>query len=162
VVLGALACARRRVQIMTPYFIPDRALTAALVCAALRGVEVSLLLPAATDLIFMHWATRAYLWEVLPFGVRVRYQPPPFVHTKLLLVDDLWSLVGSANLDPRSLRLNFECDLEVYDAATTGVLARHFEESFARSRAVTLEEVDGRSLAARLRDGTAKLLSPYL
>ena len=162
VVLGALACARRKVQIMTPYFIPDPALTAAMASAALRGVEVSLLLPGQTDHPFVHWATRSYLGEILPFGIRVRYQPPPFVHTKLLLVDDLWSLVGSANLDPRSLRLNFELDLEIYDAATTGALARHFEESFARSRAVTLDEVDGRSLAERLRDGAAKLLSPYL
>ena len=162
VVLGALACARRKVQIMTPYFIPDRELTAAMGTAALRGVEVSLLLPSRTDLFFMHWATRSYLWELLPYGIQVRYQPPPFVHTKLLLVDDLWSLIGSANLDPRSLRLNFELDLEVYDAATTGALARHFEDRFARSRAVTMEEVDGRSLPARLRDGAAKLLSPYL
>jgi cardiolipin synthase len=162
VILGALACARRKVQIMTPYFIPDPALTAAMGSAALRGVEVSLLLPSQTDLFFIHWATRSYLWELLPFGVRVRYQPPPFVHSKLLLVDDLWSLVGSANIDPRSLRLNFEFNLEIYDAATTGALARHFEESFARSRGVTMEEVDGRSLPERLRDGTAKLLSPYL
>ncbi len=162
VVLGALACARRKVQIMTPYFIPDRALTAAMGTAALRGVEVSLLLPGRTNLFFMHWATRSYLWELLPYGIQVRYQPPPFVHTKLLLVDDLWSLIGSANLDPRSLRLNFELDLEVHDAATTGALARHFEDCFARSRAVTMEEVDGRSLPARLRDGTAKLLSRYL
>jgi cardiolipin synthase len=162
VILGALACARRKVQIMTPYFIPDAALTAALGSAALRGVEVSLLLPGQTDLFFVDWATRACLWEILPFGIHVRYQPPPFVHTKLLLVDDLWSLVGSANLDPRSLRLNFELDLEIYDAATTGGLARHFDESFARSRAVTMDEVDGRSLPERLRDGAAKLLSPYL
>jgi cardiolipin synthase len=162
VVLGALACARSKVRIMTPYFIPDRALTAALGTAALRGVEVSLLLPGQTDLFFMHWATRSYLWELLTFGIQVRYQPPPFVHSKLLLVDDLWSLIGSANLDPRSLRLNFELDLEVYDAATTGALARHFDERFARSRPVTLAELDGRSLPVRLRDGAAKLFSPYL
>ena len=162
VVLGALACARRKVQIMTPYFIPDQALIAAMGSAALRGVEVSLLLPGQTNLLFMHWATRSYLWELLPFGIRVRYQPPPFVHTKLLMVDDLWSLVGSANIDPRSLRLNFEFDLEIYDAATTGLLVRHFEESFARSRAVTMGEIDGWSLPERMRDCTAKLLSPYL
>ncbi len=147
---------------MTPYFIPDQALIAALGSAALRGVEVSLLLPMRSDHSFMDWATRSYLWELLPYGIQVRYQPPPFAHTKLLLVDDLWSLIGSTNLDPRSLRLNFELDLEVYDAATTGALVRHFEECFARSRTVTIAEVDGRSRAARLRDGTAKLLSPYL
>ena len=82
--LGALACARRKVQIMTPYFIPDRALTAAMGTAALRGVEVSLLLPGRTDLFFMHWATRAYLWELLTYGIRVRYQPPPFVQPEPL------------------------------------------------------------------------------
>jgi cardiolipin synthase A/B len=162
VVLGALACARRKVQIMTPYFIPDPALVAALGSAALRGVEVSLLLPGETDHRVVHWATRAYLWELLPLGVRISYQPAPFVHTKLLLVDDLWSLVGSANLDPRSLRLNFELDLEVYDAATTGALARHCAASFARSRPVTAAEVEGRRLPERLRDGAAKLFSPYL
>jgi len=162
VVLGALACARRKVQIMTPYFIPDGALVAALGSAALRGVEVSLLLPGETDHPLVHWASRSYLRELLPLGIQIRYQPAPFVHTKLLLVDDLWSLVGSANLDPRSLRLNFELDLEVYDAATTAALARHFEESFARSRPVTIEELDGRRLPERLRDGAAKLLSPYL
>ena len=147
---------------MTPYFIPDPALTAAMGSAALRGVEVSLLLPGQTDHALVHWATRSYLGELLRLGIQVRYQPPPFVHTKLFLVDDLWSLVGSANLDPRSLRLNFELDLEIYDAATTGALARHFEEAFGRSRPVTLDEVERWGLAQRLRDGAAKLLSPYL
>ena len=162
IIMGALACARRRVRIMTPYFIPDQSLISALVTTALRGVEVTLVLPARNNLPFVHWATRAYLWEFLRQGIRVLYQPPPFVHTKLLLVDGVWSLIGSANLDPRSLRLNFEFDLEVYDREFTELLERDFEETTAVSREVTLAEVEGRALPEKIRDGVAKLFSPYL
>jgi cardiolipin synthase len=162
IILGALACARRRVRIMTPYFIPDRSLIAALATCALRGVEVTLVLPALNNLPYVHWASRAYLWEVLQHGIRVWYQPPPFVHTKLFLVDGVWSLVGSANLDPRSLRLNFELDLEVYDSELTALLERDFMAAVSRSHEVTLAEVDARPLPERIRDGVAKLFSPYL
>lgn len=161
-VLGALSCARRRVTIVTPYFIPDRALVSALITAALRGVEIVLLLPEVNNLPFVHWASRSYLWELLQQGVRIFYQPGPFVHTKYLVVDGSWCLIGSANLDPRSLRLNFEFDLEVYDLAFARVLEARSASALAASREITLVEMDSRSLAAKLRDGAAKLLSPYL
>ncbi len=147
---------------MTPYFIPDRPLLSAIATTALRGVEVTLILPARNNLPFVHWATRAYLWELLQLGVRVMYQPPPFVHTKLFLVDGTWSLIGSANLDPRSLRLNFELDLEVYDRDFTQLMERDLAQTIARSREVTLTEMDSRPLTERVRDATAKLFSPYL
>jgi cardiolipin synthase len=162
IILGALACARDRVQIMTPYFIPDQPLIASLVTTALRGIEVTLVLPARNNLPYVHWATRAYLWELLQHGIRILYQPPPFVHTKLLLVDGEWSLVGSANLDPRSLRLNFEFNLEVYDRSFTEELERDFLAAVARSREVSQEEMDARPMPVRLRDGVMKLFSPYL
>ncbi|HEY6873015.1 MAG TPA: cardiolipin synthase [Geobacteraceae bacterium] len=162
IIMGALACARQRVLIMTPYFIPDQPLISALATTALRGIEVILVLPARNNLPFVHWATRAYLWELLQQGIRVCYQPPPFVHTKLLLVDGAWGLIGSANLDPRSLRLNFEFDLEVYDRDFTELLERDFMATVAASREVTLAEMDGRPLPERVRDGAAKLFSPYL
>ncbi|ABB30314.1 phospholipase D/Transphosphatidylase [Geobacter metallireducens RCH3] len=162
ILMGALSCATRQVQIMTPYFIPDRALVAALVTTALRGVEVTLVLPEKNNLPFVHWASRAYLWELLQQGIRVFYQPPPFVHTKLFIVDGLWSLIGSANLDPRSLRLNFELNLEVYDREFAGTLTKHVAGVLARSREVTLEQMDNRPLPEKLRDGVAKLFSPYL
>ncbi len=162
IVTGALACARERVLIMTPYFIPDRPLVSALVTAALKGVEVTLVLPEINNLPYVHWATRAYLWELLQQGIRVWYQPPPFAHTKLFLVDGVWSLIGSANLDSRSFRLNFELDLEVYDPELTGLLERDFLAVRARSREVTLAEMDGRPLPEKLRDGVAKLFSPYM
>jgi cardiolipin synthase len=162
VIMGALTSARRRILIMTPYFIPDRALLATMATAALRGVEVSLVLPACNNLPPVHWASRAYLWEILQQGVRVFYQPPPFVHSKLMVVDDLWSLVGSANLDPRSLRLNFEFNLEVYDGELADRLGAHISTAMAAGWEVTLADMDGRPLWERLRDGGAKLLSPYL
>jgi cardiolipin synthase len=161
-ILGALSCARRRVQIMTPYLIPDRAMIASLATTAMRGIPVTIILPGKNNLPYVHWASRAYLWELLECGIRIFYQPPPFVHSKLFLVDDVWSLIGSANLDPRSLRLNFELNLEVYDRDFTERLERHFQAALAVSREVTLEEVDGRPLPERLRDGVAKLFSPYL
>jgi cardiolipin synthase len=162
ILMGALGCARRRVQIVTPYFIPNRAMVAALGTAALRGVRVELVLPAKNNLRFVQWATNGYLWELLQSGVEIYFQPPPFVHTKYLVVDDAWSLVGSTNLDPRSLRLNFELNLEVWDPGLGGTLAAHFEETRARSHRVTLEEVVSRPLPERLRDAAAKLFSPYL
>jgi cardiolipin synthase A/B len=162
IIMGALSCARERVCIMTPYFIPDRAMVSALATASLRGVQVTLTLPSLNNLPYVHWATRAYLWELLQHGIRVWYQPPPFVHTKLFLVDGIWSLIGSANLDPRSLRLNFELNMEVYDQEFTRRLEGEFLDTLSRSREVTLAEVDGRELPVRIRDGVAKLFSPYM
>ncbi|RII28931.1 MAG: cardiolipin synthase [Geobacter sp.] len=162
IIMGALACARKRVLIMTPYFVPDRPLISALATTALRGVDVTLVLPSCNNLPFVHWASRAYLWELLQMGINVYYQPAPFVHTKLFLVDGVWSLIGSANMDSRSLRLNFELDLEVYDAPFAGLLEQDFMDAVARSHRVTLEEMDARSLPVKLRDATAKLFSPYL
>ena len=162
IIVGALNSARRRVRIMTPYFIPDRTLVTALNAASLRGVEVDVVLPRQNNLPYVAWATRAYQWELLQHGTRIWYQPPPFVHSKLLLVDDRYALVGSANLDPRSLRLNFEFNLEVYDRELTATLAGHFDGVRAASDRVTLAEVDGRPLAQKLRDACVKLFSPYL
>jgi cardiolipin synthase A/B len=162
IILGAISCARKRVTIATPYFIPDRSLIAALVTAALRGVSITLVLPDFNNLPFVQWASRSYLWELLQQGVRIYAQPPPFVHTKFMVVDGSWSLIGSANLDPRSLRLNFELDLEVYDLDFAAVMEQHCAAALALSREVTLAEVDGRTLPVKLRDGAAKLFSPYL
>ncbi len=162
IIIGALSCARERVQIMTPYLIPGRSLISALATAALRGVEVTIILPQKNNLPFVHWANRAFLPELLRFGIRIFYHPPPFVHTKLFLVDGVWGLIGSANLDPRSLRLNFELNLELYDPEFCGTLETHFLGALLLSRQVHVAELAGRSLLEKLRDGAAKLFSPYL
>ena len=162
IILGALSCARKKVTIVTPYFIPDRPLIAALVTAALRGVQITLVLPEVNNLPYVQWASRSYLWELLQQGVRIYAQPAPFVHTKFMVVDRSWSLIGSANLDPRSLRLNFELDLEVYDLQFAALLEQRCAATLALSREITLAEMDGRPLPVKLRDAAAKLFSPYL
>lgn len=160
--LGALGTAERSVRIATPYFLPDGALATALDVAALRDVHVELLLPAVNNQPLVHWAQQATLWQVLKRGVEVYLVPPPFDHSKLLIVDDAWTLVGSANWDPRSLRLNFELNVECYDPAFAGRMNAHFEARRTVARRLTARELDERKLPVRLRDGVARLLTPYL
>jgi cardiolipin synthase A/B len=160
--IGAIGQARRRVAIMSPYFVPPRELIAPLQAAALAGVDVAVILPAKNNLPPIHAATRHLLSELLERGVRVYYQPPPFVHSKLFYVDDHYAQVGSANFDARSLRLNFEMNLEIYDRDVVTELAQHFESVRGRSRAVTQDDIVKRSFGTRLLDGAAWLFSPYL
>jgi len=162
ILVAAVSAARQRISIMTPYFLPSRELLSALQSAALRGIAVTILLPVKNNLPFVHWATRNMLWELLERGVKVFYQPPPFVHTKLFVVDQHYALIGSANIDPRSLRLNFELGVEVFDSQFAGILSAHIQRSIERSVEVSLEDLDGRPLPVRVRDALAWLFSPYL
>ena len=160
--LSALASARESIRIATPYFLPDPSLISALNVAALRGVEVDILLPARNNVWLVHWASQAHWWQVLEYGCRLWLTPPPFDHSKLFVVDDCWSFVGSANWDPRSLRLNFEFNVECYDAELAAKLAGLFDARRRQARRVTLEDIDSRRLPVRLRDGVARLLTPFL
>ena len=162
ILLAAFASAARSVRIVTPYFIPSGGLVSAMAMASLRGVSITLLLPSVVDHTYMRWAADAYLWQLLRMGVRVVRRRPPFVHTKLLIVDDRWVLLGSANLDPRSLRLNFEFNVEAYDTALAGSLCTWLDELAAKGDEVTLDEVDARPTWQRLRDGVVKMASPFL
>ena len=162
VLLAAVNSAREHISVMSPYFLPPRELIGALQSAAQRGVRVEVLLPEKSDHPIVDHATRNMLWELLVHGVDVRFQPPPFAHTKLFLVDGYYALIGSANLDPRSLRLNFELVVEVYDGGFTGGLLERFAGTFSVSRRTCLAEVDGRKLLPRTRDALCWLFSPYL
>ena len=162
VYLGALACARERVRIVTPYFLPDAALISALNVAAMRGIAVDIVLPARNNLRTVQWASTAQLWQVLGHGCNVWLTPPPFDHTKLMLVDGAWTLLGSANWDPRSLRLNFEFDLECYDRELTAGLEAAVDARIKTAHRLTLAEVNRRSIPVKLRDGVAWLFTPYL
>ena len=84
------------------------------------------------------------------------------MHTKLLLVDDIWTLIGSANLDPRSLHLNFELDLSIFDELFAARIKQHFKTALAASREITLAELEQRGIPIKLRDNFAHLFSPYL
>ncbi len=159
---GGLSVARRSIVIVTPYFLPDESLITAINVAAMRGVEVDIFLPERGNLRFVQWASTAQLWQVLEHGARVWLTPPPFDHTKLMLVDGEWSLIGSSNWDPRSLRLNFEVNVELYSQPLAGRLQELIDQRKRVARQVTLQEINGRPLWQRLRDGVVRLLSPYL
>ena len=162
VMMGAISAAQRSITLITPYFLPSRELIASLQSAALRGVDVAVILPLRSNLRFVDWATRKLLWELLQYGVKVVYQPPPFAHTKLFIVDDVYAQVGSANLDPRSLRLNFELNLEVMGQAALARMVDYAGDIRCVSTPVTLQEVEARSLPVRLRDAACWLFMPYL
>jgi cardiolipin synthase A/B len=157
-----IACARSSLYIVTPYFLPDASLTTALNVAALRGVEVNIVVPEKNNLVLVQWASQAMWWQLLARGCRMWLSPPPFDHTKLMLVDDVWTLVGSANWDPRSLRLNFEFNVECYDGELAGQLSQLVARKQQASRRISLQDVDARPLPIKLRDGLARLASPYL
>lgn len=160
--LGALAAARDSIQICTPYFLPDAALITALNVAAMRGVAVDILVPQKNNLPLVQWAAHAQFWQVLERGCRIWLTPPPFDHSKLLVVDGMASFFGSANWDPRSLRLNFEFNVECYDEDLARKLTELMREKIGAAHEVTLAEMDNRPLPIRLRDGVARLLSPFL
>jgi len=161
VMLGAISTAHHQVLIMTPYFIPPPELTAALQAAALRGVEVCLILPERSNLRYVDWATQRWLPPLIQRGVQVFLQPEPFAHTKLLIIDRAYAQIGSANIDPRSLRLNFEIAVEVYDPAVCSALTDY--ALAARTQACALSATPAPvPLVRRLRDSLFWLLSPYL
>jgi cardiolipin synthase A/B len=160
--LAALADAQSSVQIVTPYFLPDVALITALNLASLRGVRVDILLPQLNNLPFIHWASRAMWWQVLERDCHIWLTPPPFDHSKLMIVDRHWVLLGSANWDARSLRLNFELNVECYGHEFAGMMEQIVQGKISSAREVSLAEADRRSLPGKVRDATARLFSPFL
>jgi cardiolipin synthase len=159
---GALSAATRAARIVTPYFLPDGVLLRALQVAAMRGVGVDIVLPSKSNVPIMDWAMAPQFPELLDKSCRIYLTPPPFDHTKLLVVDGFWSLIGSTNWDARSLRLNFEYNLECYDAPLARRLEMLVDAKIANARRIEAAELRARPFATRLRDGLARLLSPYL
>ena len=158
---GALAVAKKRVAIVTPYFLPEEDLERILETTALRGIQVDLLLPKRSNLPYLHWAARSELDTLVEAGVRVWWVDGPFDHSKLMVVDDTWTLMGGSNWDTRSLRLNFELNLECHDADVCAQAWTLVAERLARAKPVTLGELFGRSTLTKLMDGAARLGKPY-
>lgn len=160
--VGAISLAKEYLYIMTPYFLPSREIIGALQSAALRGVDVKIILPLKNNLPYVHWATRNMLWELLMHNVKIYYQPPPFCHSKLFVMDNFYSIIGSANIDPRSLRLNFELVVEIFSKKVATKITEHFMNTLYVSREITLQEVDSRPLLEKIRDSLCWLFTPYL
>ena len=160
--MGALAEARSRVRILTPYFLPNPALAQSLRIAAMRGITVEIYLSRNNNVRLIQWASAAGFWSLLEDGCRIFLTRGVFDHSKLMVVDDDWSLFGSTNWDPRSLRLNFEFNVECYDRELAGRLHGIIDDKARGAEEIALEAWRQRGLGLRLRDGLARLLTPYL
>lgn len=160
--LEALRGARRRIWIASPYFVPDEQIISALELARLRGVDVRILLPQRADLLLVHLAGFGYYPMAERSGIAIYRYEPGFLHQKVLLVDDDIASVGTANLDNRSFRLNFELSIVVWDRGFAAAVAAMLEEDFAHSRRVAAGELDERSFWFRFGVSLSRLLAPVL
>ncbi|MGH6761971.1 MAG: cardiolipin synthase [Phyllobacterium sp.] len=160
--MGAFSIAEKHIKIMSPYFLPDRELITALVTAARRGVEVDIVVPAVNNLMLIDRAMRAQFDQLLKDRCRIWRANGPFNHSKLMVIDDHWAYVGSSNLDPRSLRLNFEIDIEVMDSAFAAHIDRRIEAALTDSDPISLPLLQSEPFVNRLVDRIIWLGSPYL
>ena len=160
--LEALRNARQRIWIASPYFAPDEQVISALELARLRGVDVRVLLPQRADLLLVHLASFGYYPMAERAGIAIYRYQPGFLHQKVLLVDDELASVGTANLDNRSFRLNFELSIVVWDRAFAAAVAEMLEEDFSHSRRVAPGELDDSSFWFRLGVSLSRLLAPVL
>ncbi|HYW51161.1 MAG TPA: cardiolipin synthase [Gemmatimonadaceae bacterium] len=158
----AITSAQQRVWISTPYFVPDESMQSALSSAALRGVDVRVLIPVRSDQRLADAAARSYFPELLAAGVRLFLYGPPPLHAKTLVIDGDAAIVGSANLDNRSLRLNFEAIAVCYGREPVELLAAMYERDLLRSSEVTVRDIKRLSIPSKLVEGAARLFSPML
>lgn len=158
-----VASAESSLLITTPYVIPDDALMMALRTAALGGAEVKLLIPSKPDRWVSYLATSSYLEEMIISGIKVfGYDPERFIHSKVILVDGVLASIGSANLDQRSMNINFEVNAMIYDKGVVAQLTKDFEDDLLRSHEITLEMVRSKSLHIKVLEAGARLFSPIL
>ena len=158
----SIESAEERVWIATPYFVPDGRVLGALQLAALRGVDVRILMPRQSDSIFFKYVPYAYLPDVERAGVKVFLHEPGFMHQKVLLVDDDYAAVSTANFDNRSFRLNFEVTVLFADAGFAGDVAAMLEDDFGRSTQISREDMEDRSWGFHFATQVTRLLAPVL
>jgi len=160
-ILGAISCSRSSITIQSPYFLPDSTLISALKSASRRGVKITIMIPEKNNFRLVQWAAMAQMWQILNWG-EVYLGAAPFDHSKFMVVDDFWCFIGSANWDQRSLRLNYEFNLECYSTKLAKELNATFQEKKLIAKKIDLSFVDSRHLLIKLRDGLARLGKPLL
>lgn len=154
--------AKSSVYIQTPYFVPDPSVFDALRIAALSGVDVHIMIPDKPDHPFIYWATLSHVGELLKLGVKVYLYEKGFIHAKTVVIDDEVASVGTANMDYRSFRLNFEVNAFIYHEPTAKELNQIFIKDIEHSSLLTLEEYEQRSKFVRIKESISRLLSPIL
>lgn len=161
-IFSAVSEAKSSIRIVTPYFVPDPPLRAALAHACYSGVRVQLVLPTKSDNWLVLWAGRSFYRELLDEGVEIYEYDAGMLHSKIVTIDDRWCMIGSANMDVRSFRLNFEITALIYDEKVALELSNEIEMRCARSRRVDRGEAWNRGLGGQLAEGTARLFAPLL
>jgi cardiolipin synthase len=154
--------AKKSVYIQTPYFIPDESILEALKIASLSGVDVRIMIPSKPDHLFVYWASLSYVGELLKSGVKSYKYNKGFIHSKAIVVDGKISSVGTANMDVRSFRLNFEVNAFIYDSSVSERLTKIFEEDIKCCTEITQELYGSRSLFIKFKESISRLLSPVL
>jgi cardiolipin synthase len=162
VVLQAVYVAKQEIVLTTPYFVPSESLLTALLSAAARGVQVTLIVPAKIDSRLVHFASRAFQKDLLLAGVRVALYKGGLLHTKSITVDGELSLFGSLNLDPRSFRLDLEITLAIYNTEFTAAVRRLQQVYLDGSDLLDLAVCAARSRLERLAENAARLVGPLL
>jgi cardiolipin synthase len=157
-----ISTAKKTIRIQTPYFIPDASVLDALKIACLSGVDVNIMIPNKPDHPFVYWATMSYIGEMLSSGARVYIYENGFIHAKTIIVDHEISSVGTANIDVRSFKLNFEVNAFIYDTEIAQKLDEFFQNDIALSRELSLEAYHQRPRLIRFKESISRLLSPIL
>lgn len=154
--------ADKNIYIATPYFVPDDSILEALKTAALSGVDVRIIIPAQPDHLFVYWASLSYLGELLDAGVKCYEYTKGFIHSKVISMDGMISSIGTANMDIRSFKLNFEVNAFIYNEDVTGQVDKQFAIDFADCREITKEIYDSMGRLTRIREAFSRLISPLL
>jgi cardiolipin synthase len=160
--INALVCAQSNVKIMTPYFIPDQTLMTSLHAAALRGVSIEIIVPQHSNIPFIDWVMEANFSRIIQHGIKIYKNKRPFDHSKIVIIDDIWSFIGSSNWDARSLEFNFEINLECFDASLNAKLTTLFNEKKQNAVAVVGSDVNDLPTYKKIRNNLFRLFSPYL
>ncbi|MEH6443374.1 MAG: phospholipase D-like domain-containing protein [Oceanospirillaceae bacterium] len=160
--INALACAQSCVKIMTPYFIPDQILMTALHAAALRGVSIEIIIPEHSDIPFVDWVVKANFSRIIEHGVQIYKNKRPFDHSKIVIIDNIWSFIGSSNWDARSLEFNFEINLECFDSNLNAELTELFSVKKQNSTPVIADDINDLPIYKKIRNNLFRLFSSYL
>ncbi|SBS29369.1 putative cardiolipin synthase YwiE [Marinomonas spartinae] len=160
--ISAIGCAQKSVKVMTPYFIPDQTLMTSLHAAALRGVLVEIIVPEHSNIPFIDWVMEANFSRIMEHGIRIYKNKRPFDHSKIVMIDDIWSFIGSTNWDARSLEFNFEINLECFDVGLNKQLTEFFLQKKQNASLVTENDVRAVPSYKKVRNNLVRLFSPYL
>jgi len=154
--------ANSQIIMQSPYFIPDDSILEALRLAALSGVDVRIMIPAHPDHPFVYWAALSYLGDLLRAGVRCYKYEKGFIHSKVMVIDECIASIGTANLDVRSFRLNFEINAIIYDLKLAAETAKQFHKDVQDCSEITLAWYNARPRSVRVREAFSRLVSPIL